>query len=202
MRWNYEKIPVLCGPQFNLKLFYTFERCNVILEVHIDPTLQDNVLLPDAWLTLSHPVWIDSGWESIKKGRHAVFFTAVNPMFVDGHEEVEYDLMNPRIAVFKKQWKLHQNTVCWCISKVCQKKGLQFYQTRSNAIILSNTFLAICIEKVVFMKVSRRIIQQSTSVCEKPYPSRIWNMDGQFGSEDIRRPSKQRNRRVRRNPWW
>ena len=43
---------------------------------HIDPTLQDNVLLPDdfaeqahlsRWelsrLTLYHPVWIDSAWE-------------------------------------------------------------------------------------------------------------------------------------------
>ena len=36
--------------------------------------------------------------------------------------------------------------------KVAQKKGLQFYQTRSNAIILCNTWPATRIEKVVCMK--------------------------------------------------
>ena len=56
------------------------------------------------WLTLHNPVWIDSGWEKMsRKRRLAVFFTAVNPMFVDQHKEVEYDLTKPRIAVYKKQ---------------------------------------------------------------------------------------------------
>ena len=31
-----------------------------------------------------------------------MFFTAVNPMFVDQHEEVEFDLTKSRIAVCKK----------------------------------------------------------------------------------------------------
>ena len=78
----------------------------------IDPTLQDSVLLPDDFAEHSYhvgsshdlkfyrPVWIDCGWENVKKGRHVVFFTAVNPMFVDRHKEVEYDLTNPRIAVY------------------------------------------------------------------------------------------------------
>ena len=46
----------------HLKLFYTFEQFNAILEENS--------------LTLHHPVWIDFGWENLKKGRHAVFFTA------------------------------------------------------------------------------------------------------------------------------
>ena len=32
---------------------------------------------------------------------------------------------------------------------IAQSKGLQFYQTRSNAIILNNTLSALCIEKMV-----------------------------------------------------
>ena len=40
----------------------------------------------------------------------------------------------------------------WCNTKVAQKKGLQFYQTRSNAVVLYNTLHAMCIEKVVYMK--------------------------------------------------
>ena len=73
-------------------------------------------------------------------------------MFVDQDKEVEYDLTNPRIAVYKNTWKLDQITAYQCNLKVAQKKGLQFYQTRSDAIVLYNTSPAICIEKVVYMK--------------------------------------------------
>ena len=75
-----------------------------------------------------------------------------NENLVDQDKEVEYDLKNPKIAVYKNTWKIHQTTVYWCHLKVAQKKGLQFYQTRSDAIVLYNTSLAICIEKVVHMK--------------------------------------------------
>ena len=40
----------------------------------------------------------------------------------------------------------------WCYLRVAQSKGLQFYLTRSNAIILYNSLLAVCIEKVVIRK--------------------------------------------------
>ena len=86
-----------------------------------------------------------------------MFFAAVNPMFVDQHKEVEYDLTNPRIAVYKNHWKRHQNPVFWCLLMVAQKKGLQFFLSRSNAIILYNTSLAICIEKVENMKSGKEL---------------------------------------------
>ena len=92
------------------------------------------------------------GGKDVKKGSHAVFFTAVNPMFIDHCRERDYDVTKPRIAVYKHNWKIHQNTVYWCNSRVAQSKGLQFYQTRSNAIILHNTLLAVCIDKVVIRK--------------------------------------------------
>ena len=81
-----------------------------------------------------------------------MFFTVVKTMFVDQHVHVEYDLTTPRIAVHKKKWKVHQNTVYWWIFRIAQSKGLQVYQTGSNAIMLSDTLLAMCIEKVVSMK--------------------------------------------------
>ena len=92
------------------------------------------------------------GEKSVKKERHAMFFTAVNPMFVDQHKEVEYDLTNPRIAVYKNHWKILQNTVYWCKWKVALKKEMQFYQTRTIVIILYTTLPAICIENVIYMK--------------------------------------------------
>ena len=131
---------------------------------HIDPTLQDNVLLPNDFAEHIYHVGISQdmnsiiqsglipGGKDVKKGRHAVFFTAVNPMFVYQHKEVEYDPTNPRIAVYKQSLEIYQNTVYWCNLKVAHGKGLQFYQTRSKAIILCNTLPATCIEKVVYMK--------------------------------------------------
>ena len=55
---------------------------------------------------LYHPVWVDSGRLKVsKKERQALFFTAVSPMCVDLHREFEYDLNNPRIAVYKNTWQ-------------------------------------------------------------------------------------------------
>ena len=71
-------------------------------------------------------------------------------MYIDHHREKDCDVTLPRIAVYKHNWKIHQNTVYWCNLRVAQSKGLKFYQTRINAIILyNNTLLAMCIEKVV-----------------------------------------------------
>ena len=46
----------------------------------------------------------------------------------------------------------HQNTVCWVDINLALNKGLTFYQTRSNAVILQGTLPAYCIPKVVRMK--------------------------------------------------
>ena len=114
---------------------------------HINLTLQDNVLLPSDFAEHKNHVrsfydmhsimqsGLIPGGKDVKKGRHAVFFTAVNPMFIDHFRERDYDVTKPRIAVYKHNWKIHQNTM-----RVAQSKGLQFYQTRSKAIILYNTF--------------------------------------------------------------
>ena len=60
------------------------------------------------------------------------------------------DLGAPRLAQYMhKAWKKHQNTVYWVDINLAQKKGLKFYQTRSNAIILHETLPAYCIPKVV-----------------------------------------------------
>ena len=122
------------------------------------------------------------GGKDVKTGRHAVIFTAVNPMFVDQHEEVEYDLTKPRIAVYKHTWKVHQNTVYWCNLKVAQSKGLQFYQTLSNAIILYNTLPAVCIENVVNMKSGEDLYSKMCQSPELPqsYSSRFCITDARI----------------------
>ena len=79
-------------------------------------------------------------------------------------EEIRCDLDKPRIAFYTNTWRPHQNTVFWCNLMLAQKKGCQFYKTRSHAIVLYNTLPAICIEKAVCMKTKEEL-------CHKVYQS-------------------------------
>ena len=77
----------------------------------------------------------------------------VDPMDKNHKDPETIDLGAPRLARYMdKAWKKHQNTVYWVDIKLAQKKGLKFYQTRSNAIILHETLPAYCIPKVVRME--------------------------------------------------
>ena len=89
------------------------------LRNQIDPALQGNALLPSDFTEhiyhagSSHDMHsiIQSGQfpggKDVKKGRHAVFCTAVNPMYIDHDRERDYDVTKPRIAVYKHIWKIH-----------------------------------------------------------------------------------------------
>ena len=129
----------------------------------IDTALQDNVTLPSDFAEYVYHVGsshdmhsiiqsgLTLGGKDVKKGRQTVFFTTKNPMFAHLHKQRDYDVRKPRTAVYKPNWKIHQNTVYWANLRVAQKKGLTFYQTSSDAIILRNTLPAACIETVVVM---------------------------------------------------
>ena len=64
----------------------------------------------------------------------------------------ELDLTKPRLASYKQKWKRHLDTVYWVDIQLAQRKGLRFYQTRSNAIIPNYTLPAYYISKVVVVK--------------------------------------------------
>ena len=64
---------------------------------------------------------------------------------------------------------MHQDTVFWVDIQLAKRKGLKFYQTRSNAIIFYDTLPAYCISKVVVMK-SEEIIYQKVYVSPRPPP--------------------------------
>ena len=144
------------------------------------------------------------GGRSLKRDRHSVFFTAMNPIYANEDlEEVQYDLVKAGIEVYKNTWRIYQNTVCWCNLKLAQN-GLQFYQTRSHATALFNTLLATCIEKVVYMKTGEDLyckVHQSPRL-----PRVVLTPNFQHGRQDpsnlearIRRPSKRTKREVRGN---
>ena len=76
----------------------------------------------------------------------------------------------PRLAQYMhKAWKKHQNTVYWVDINLALKKGLKFYQTRSNAIILHETLAAYCIPKVVRME-TEEVIYEKVNASPRPPP--------------------------------
>ena len=75
------------------------------------------------------------------------------------------DLSVPRHAQYlHKAWKRHQDAVYWVDINLAITKGLTFYQTRSNAIILQETLPACCIPKVVRMENWRSLVRKSIHV--------------------------------------
>ena len=114
--------------------------------------------------------------------------SACDPMDKEHEDPDTIDLNALRFAQYMhKTWKKHQNTVYWVDIKLAQKKGLKFYQTRSNAIILYDTLPACCIPKVVRMETGEVIYEK---VYESPRPpqkiSLKHDLQKELGSEVAR----------------
>ena len=92
----------------------------------IDPTLQDNVLIPNNFFEYIchigcavnlHSITnsgLIAGGQNSSKERQTVFFTAVNPMNKNHKDPQELDLPKPRLALFKQRWFGHKDTV-YCV---------------------------------------------------------------------------------------
>ena len=112
-----------------------------------------------------------------------MFFTVVSPMDDDhGMEEILCDLTKSRIAPYKNVWEPLQNTVYWCNLKLAQQRGLQFYRTRSHAIVLYNTVPAVCIEKAVCMKTKEELYHKV--YLSPKLPRVILKPNSQSGQQD------------------
>ena len=149
----------------------------------IDPSLQDNVLIPDNFFQYIYNIGCAINLHSItnsglipagqnpSRERQTVIVTAVNPMNKEHKDPYKLDLTKPRLASYEKKWKRHQDTVYWVDIQLARRKGLKFYQTRSKAIILYDTLPAYCISKVIVMK-SAEIIYQKVYVSPRPPPKK------------------------------
>ena len=108
------------------------------------------------------------------------------------HKDLDtIDLEAPRLAQYMhKAWKKHQNTVYWVDINLALKKGLKFYQTRSNAIILHETLPAYCIPKVVPMEPGE-VTYEKVYASPRPPPkiSLKHNCLKELGSEVARQPA-------------
>ena len=68
-----------------------------------------------------------------------------------------------------KAWKRHQDAENWVDINFAFRKGLKFYQTRSNAIILHEAFPAFCIPKVVRVEIGE-VIHEKVFMSPRPPP--------------------------------
>ena len=130
----------------------------------IDLPLQDNVVIPSGFFqdiyhigcgfslhSIINSGFIPGGQNSSKT--QTIFFLPVDPRDKSHKDPDEIDLNVPRHAQhLHNAWKRHQDAEYWVDIDLAIRKGLKFYQTRSNAIILHETLPAYCISKVVRME--------------------------------------------------
>ena len=94
-----------------------------------------------------------------------------------------------RAQYLHKAWKRHQDAVYGVDINLAMQKGLKFYQTRSNAIILHESLPAYCIPKVVRMGTGE-VIYEKVYMSPRPPPKISLKHDWkrELGSEHAQRP--------------
>ena len=167
----------------------------------IDPSLQDNVVIPSKFFQYIYHIGCAFNLHSIinsglilggqnSSKRQTVFFLLVDPMDKSHKDPDEIDLNVPRHAQYlHNAWKRHQDAVYWVDINLAIEKGLTFYQTRSNAIILQETLPAYCIPKVVRLKTGE-VLYEKVYMSPRPPPKislkHEWKRE--LGSEVARQP--------------
>ena len=170
----------------------------------IDPSLQDNVVNQSGFFQHIYHIgcacnlpsiinngMIPGGQNSSK--RQTVFFLPVDPRDKSHKDPDDIDLNVPRRAQYlPNAWKRHQDAVYWVDINLAIEKGLTFYQTRSNAIILQETLPAYCIPKVVRLKTGE-VLYEEVFMSPRPPPKislqHEWTRD--LGSKVVQQPERE-----------
>ena len=170
----------------------------------IDPSLLDNVVIQSGFFKHIYHIGcvfnlhsiinnglIPGGQNSSK--RQTVFFLPVDPRDKSHKDLDEIDLNVPRRAQYlHSAWKKHQDAVYWVDIDLAIRKGLTFYQTRSNAIILQGTLPAYCIPKVVRLKTGE-VLYEKAYMSHRPPPKISLRHDWtkELGSKVDRQPQEE-----------
>ena len=130
-----------------------------------------------------------AGGQSSSK-RQTIFFLPIYPRDKGYQDPAKIDLTVPRRAQYLQcAWKKHQDAVLWVDINLAIRKGLTFYQTRSNAIILQGTLPACCSPKVVRLKTGE-VSYDKVYMSPRPPPKISLNHEWkrEKGSEVARQP--------------
>ena len=147
----------------------------------INPSLQDNVVIQRGFFhhiyrfgcafdlhSIINNGLIRGGQNSSQ--RQTVFFLPIDPRDKEHKDPEQIDLNVPRRAQYlHNAWKKHQDAENWVGIYLAIRKGLTFYQTRSNAIIRQGTLSAHCIPKVVRLKTGE-VLYEKAYISLRPPP--------------------------------
>ena len=89
-----------------------------------------------------------------------MFFTPLDPDGDEAEEEFNNDSSRPIKVHFYSKWKPHQDGVYWIHLARAQEKGLQFWQTKSRAIVLCDSVPPHCSEKMVCLQGDKILCQR------------------------------------------
>ena len=147
----------------------------------IDTSLQDNVVIQSGFFHHIYNIGCAFNLHSIinnglipgsqdSSERQIVFFLPIDPRDKGHQDPAHIDFSVPRRAQYPHNaWKRHQDAVFWVDINLSIRKGLTFYQTRSNAIILQGILPAYCIPKVVRLK-TREVLYEKAYMSPRPPP--------------------------------
>ena len=140
-----------------------------------DLSLQDNVVIQRGFLPHIYHIGCAFNLHSIinsglmpggqnSSKRQTIFFLPVDPRDKEYKDPEKIDLNVPcRAQYLHDAWKKHQDAEDWVDIDLAIRKGLTFFQTRSNAVILQGTLAAYCIPKVARLKIGESIQVTSTT---------------------------------------
>ena len=137
----------------------------------IDPSLQDNMLIPNDFFeyishrmcdqfALHHEFRIDTRRTNIEQKTDGIFCVWI---LWTRNTEIRITLNWKHHVLHGTSRKSGRNikkTVYWVDIKLAQKKGFKFYQTRSIAIILYDTLPACCIPKAIMTGTGEIILEK------------------------------------------
>ena len=104
-----------------------------------------------------------------KEGRQTLFFTPLDPSNSDADEaEAIADTAKPRKVKYQIHWRPEQDAVYWIHLSKAQDAGLEFWQTRSNAIITYQSVPKECVVKVVSESGKREFFARQLTPRERP----------------------------------
>ena len=145
----------------------------------IDLTLQDNVIIQrgifhhinDIGCVFNFHSIIDNWYLEVRiraRDRQYSSCPLIQETKIKDPDYIDFSV--PRRARYvHSARKRHQDAVCWVDNNLAFEKGLTFHQTRSNAIILQETFPAYCIPKVVRLKTGE-VLYEKSYVSPRPPP--------------------------------
>ena len=181
----------------------------------IDPSLQDNVVIQSGFFHQIYHIGCAFNLHSITNNglilggqnsskRQTVFFLPADPRDKEHQDPEKIDLNVPRRAQYlHNAWKKHQDVVYWVDINLAIRKGLTFYQTRSNAIIIQGTLPAYCIPKVVGLKTGE-VLSEKVYRSPRPPPKislrHEWTKE--LGSKVVQQPEGEAARQPEREVVW